>query len=65
MDGPREYHRQILHITYMQNLKININEFIYKRETDSDIENKLIVTKGETGEGMNWELGVNRDIPLI
>ena len=57
--------RQILHITYTQNLNININEFIYKRETDSDIETKLIVTKGEMGEGMNWEFGVNRDIPLI
>ena len=35
----------------MRNLKYNTNELIYKTETDSDIENKLTVTKGEGGEG--------------
>ena len=26
----------------------------------TDIENKLMVTKGETcGEGLNWEIGIN------
>ena len=61
MDGPRDYHteqsksgeRQIPYdITYMWNLKYNTNELIYETETDSDIENKLMVTKGEeAGEG--------------
>ena len=45
MGGPRDYHtkwsksekeRQIAHdITYMQNLKFDTNERVYKRETDS------------------------------
>ena len=34
----------------MQNLKTRHNELIYKTEKDSqDIENKLMVTKGESG----------------
>ena len=47
MDGPSDYlakrsksdiERQLLHgITYMWNLKNNINEIIYKRETDLEI----------------------------
>ena len=42
--------RQILYdITYMWNLKDSTNELIQKTETD--IENKLMVTKGEWGEG--------------
>ena len=46
MDGPRDYHtkwnksegeRQIPYdITYMQNLKYDTNELIYKTETDID-----------------------------
>ena len=45
--------RQILYdITYMQNLKYDTNELIYKTETDSQTENRLTVTKGEgVGEG--------------
>ena len=40
--------RQISYdITYKQNLKYVTNGFIYKTETDSQIENKLMVTKGE------------------
>ena len=36
----------------MWNLKENdTNELIYKTETLSDIENKLMVTKGERGKG--------------
>ena len=31
------------------NLKYDTNELIYKTEIDSDIENKLMVTKGEMG----------------
>ena len=40
-------------ITYMQNLKYNTIELICKTETDSQIENKLMITKGERegGEG--------------
>ena len=36
-------------ITYMWNLKYDTNELIYKTEIDSDIENKLMVAKGEMG----------------
>ena len=47
--------RQISYnIIYMWNQKNDTNELIYKTETDSDIENKLMVTKGERvggGEG--------------
>jgi len=35
----------------MWNLKKNdTNEFIYKKETHSDLENEFMVTKGERGE---------------
>ena len=58
MDGSREYHtkwsksakeRQILYdITYMYNLKCNTKEIILKnRNRLTDIEDKLMVTKGE------------------
>ena len=40
--------RQIYHL-YVESKKNYINELIYKTETDSDIENKLTVTKGESG----------------
>ena len=44
--------RQIVYdITYMQNLKYDTNELIYKTETDSQTENRLVVAKGEVGEG--------------
>ena len=41
----------------MWNLKHDTNELIYKTETDSDIENKLMVTKGERRVGRD-KLGV-------
>ena len=41
----------------MWNLKYNTNESIYKTETDSDKENKLLVTKGEREVGRD-KLGV-------
>ena len=50
-------------ITYMWNLKKNdTNELIYKTEIDSpDIENKLMVTKGERRwRGISSEFGINR-----
>ena len=34
-------------VTYMSNLKQNTNESMYKTEANSDIENKLMVTKRE------------------
>ena len=49
--------RQILFIVYMWNIKNNTNESIYKTETDSDIENKLMVNKGER-EGRRDKLGI-------
>ena len=39
--------RQIYDITYTWNLKNSTNELIYKTETDSQTENKLMVAKGE------------------
>ena len=57
MDGPRDYHtkwsqRQIYDITYMWNLKNDINELIYKTETDSQtLKTNLGLPKGKCG----WE----------
>ena len=60
MDAIRGYHtkwsksereRQIPYdITYMWNLKYGANDPIYKTETDSQTENRLVVAEGE-GEG--------------
>ena len=57
MDGPRNYHTQLskserqrqipYNTTYMWNLKQDLREDTYETETDSDIENKLMVAKGE------------------
>ena len=47
----------------MWNLKRNdTNEFTSKTERDSDLENKLMVTKGKRWgrRGMNWEFDINR-----
>ena len=64
MDGPRNYHtkwsksdreRPILYdITYMWNLKNNTNGSIYKTETDSQTENKLMITKGKRDKLGIW-----------
>ena len=35
----------------MQNLKYNTEELIYATETNSDIENRLVVTKWEEEQG--------------
>ena len=63
MDATRDSHtkksksekeRQIPYdIIYMWNLKYGTNEPIYKTETDSDVENRLVVAKGE-GERVGW-----------
>ena len=44
----------------MWNLKNNADESIYETETDSQTEDKLTVTRGERGTGINLELGINR-----
>ena len=41
-------------------LKNDTNELIYKTETDSQTENKLLVTKEERRGGMDWEFGISR-----
>ena len=64
MDGPREYYtkwskpdreRQISYdITYMWNLKKWYKwAYLQNRNRLKDIENKLMVTKGESGGGIN------------
>ena len=35
----------------MWNLKYGTSDRIYEAETDSDIENRLVVTKGGRGQG--------------
>ena len=46
-------------IIYMWNLKYGINEPIYTIEADSDLQNRLVVAKGEwEGEGWTESLGL-------
>ena len=71
MDGPRDDYTKWIKsgrerqtscdITFMWNLKCDTYELIYKTETDSQTENKLMVTKGEmwSGGGRNWESRIN------
>ena len=56
MDGPRRCYpsreRQILHdVTYMWNLKNNINKCIQQTDRVTYIKNKLVVTRGYREEG--------------
>ena len=45
----------------MWNLKYDTSELIYEEETDSDIENRLAVARGEGGRrGIGWEFGISR-----
>ena len=44
-------------ITSMWNLKYGTDEPIYKTEADPDIENRLVVAKGEGG-GWTWSWGL-------
>ena len=45
----------------MWNLKYDTNEPIYETETVTDIENRLVVAKGEgVGGRMEWEVEVSR-----
>ena len=41
MDGPRDYHTKSDDVTYTWNLEYDASE----AETDSDIENKFIITR--------------------
>ena len=41
----------------MWNLKCGTNELIYRTEKDSDMENRLVVAKGE-GWGEGWTEGL-------
>ena len=56
-----ERKRQILYdITYIWNLIYGTNEPIYRGKNLMDMENRLVVTKGE-GEGMGW----NENLGLV
>ena len=44
----------------MWNLKYGTNELIYETNRTMDIENRLVVAKGEgAGGGMEWEFGID------
>ena len=45
----------------MESKKNDTNEVIYKTETDTDIQNELMVTNEEKwwGKGTDWELGID------
>ena len=59
MDRPREHHtmqsksereRQILYgMMYMWNLKYGTNDLTKEKHRPTDIENKFMVTKGDSG----------------
>ena len=50
----------VISLTYRILKENDTDELIYKTERDhTDLENKHIVTKGERGEGINWEFGIN------
>ena len=71
MDGPRDCHtewsksdreRQISYdITYMWNLKKKSYKWTYLQNGNrvTDVENKLMVTKGKRRGGINWEIGMD------
>ena len=47
--------------TYIWHLKYDTKEPVYKTETLTDTENRLVMAKEEGGwEGMDWESGVSR-----
>ena len=48
----------IWYYLYVESKKNYRNELIYKTEIDSDLENKLMVIKGESSGGINWEFGL-------
>ena len=59
MDRPRDCHSTEIKdkyhdITYMWNLKNDTNDLIYKIETVTIVENKLMVSKGEWDKLGYW-----------
>ena len=56
----------LYNITYMWNLKNTTNEWIKQKEADTDIENKLVVTRWvrEVGEGQHWDGRFKRKMRL-
>ena len=45
----------------MSNLTCDTKELIYETETDSDLQNRLVVATGEgVGGGMGWKIGISR-----
>ena len=70
MDGSRDYYTkwsksdrewQISYdIAYMWNLKKWYKwTYLQNRNRVTDVEHKLMVTKGESGGGINWEIGID------
>ena len=59
----RERERQISYnIAYMWNLeKWYRCTHLQSRNRVTDVENKLMITKGGKGRGMNWEIGIDID----
>ena len=63
MDGPRDYTKWSKSDKGKENIMLSLtrgifkniytNELIYKTETDSQTENKFMITKGENGGGIN------------
>ena len=69
-DGPRDCHtewskpdreRQIPYaIAYMWTLKKGYKwTYLQNRNRVTDVENKLMVTRGKGGGGINWEIGID------
>ena len=70
IEGPRDCHtewsksdreRQISYdIAYMWNLKKWYKwTYLQNRNRVTDVENKLMVTRGERVGGINWEIGID------
>ena len=69
MDGPRDRPTErgksdrekplLYDITSMWHLKNGTNKLIYKTNRVTDVENKLMVTRGEKRERINWEIVID------
>ena len=67
MKEARQRKKQIPYeIAYMWNLNKNgANELSYKTEIESQMQRKnLRLLRGKKGEGINWEIGIDRYTPL-
>ena len=64
LNGVRQTNHIPYDITYMQNIKYDTNEPIYKRLTD--VENKLMATQGEKRRrgGINQEVAISKNTLL-